>query len=55
MSPAGNNALFKMKTFEYLGQIAEAMKSNTVVRGPRPVVFTPSSARRGAGSARARA
>jgi hypothetical protein len=29
---AGNNALFKMKSYEYMGQIAEAMKSNTVAR-----------------------
>ena len=31
----GNNALFKMKTFEYLEKIAEAMKNNTVVRAIR--------------------
>jgi len=29
---AGNNALFKLKSYEYMGQIAEAMKSNTVAR-----------------------
>lgn len=38
-----NNALFKMKSFEYLGLIADAMAKNTVARAPRPSALTYAS------------